>query len=151
MTSTYDEFLDQWTQRALDQGHTPVRFKGPDADYVKCQECGVGGQDLAERCAKAEDLSGEEVLDSLNEAERLGLVVGAAYGQALAERDEARAQAVDLGQRLEKAMTLLRYAVAEWPETTWASDSFRKDHLIQGTKALEDVDSEESPTTEEQT
>jgi len=45
----------------------------------------------------------QETLDGMNEAERLALIVGAAYGRALADRDEARA----LVQSLSASLTAL--------------------------------------------
>lgn len=70
-----------------------------------------------------------EPLD-LSQAEQLGILVGSAYGTALAERDKARAIAVALEQDLAQAERvlleaeeLLAAAVLRLDETTWAVDS----------------------------
>lgn len=83
-------------------------------------------------------------LAHLNEAERLGLVVGAAYGQALAERDQARNIAATLEQQLAKALETIRYALKNWPETTWATDSLVQENVKAWLEALE---SPETPET----
>lgn len=85
----------------------------------------------------------------LNEAERLGLVVGAAYGTALAERDQARALAVRLEQDLGYALEALEKAAAAWPETSWASDSQNKDRLVQAIQNLKALESPETPESSE--
>jgi hypothetical protein len=85
-------------------------------------------------------------LAHLSEAERLGLIVGAAYGKALAERDEARAQVVALGLRLDQAIHLLRQAEPRLEDSTWASDSSVAGSIQ---AFLVDVDSEQTPTQED--
>lgn len=86
-------------------------------------------------------------MEDLTEAERLGLVVGAAYGQALAERDQARAIAVHLEQENAHLRDLLAYAVQEWPDTTWAADSHAKDTLVQAIQNAGALESPETPET----
>lgn len=57
------------------------------------------------------------------EAERLGLLVGAAYGEALAERDDARALAETIGARYAEALTHLEAVLATSPAVaTFAGD-----------------------------
>lgn len=75
-------------------------------------------------------IDAQEVGD-LNEAERLALVVGAAYGNALADRDEAR-QTV---QSLSAALTALASAAEDvlalevLGSLTFAHDERTADHL----------------------
>lgn len=90
----------------------------------------------------------QEDVDGMNEAERLALIVGAAYGAALAERDDAQRQVAVLEDRLAEAKALLDYAVAHWPETTWATDTKAQDRLVQGIGTLWPVDSDQTPTQE---
>lgn len=87
-------------------------------------------------------------VDALTEPERLGLMVAAAYGTALAERDQAR----DL---LADALVLVDDLLAAWPESTWAADSFRKAsledrraNLVQAIEAAQAVDSDETPAAQ---
>lgn len=63
--------------------------------------------------------------DDLNPAEQLGVLVGAAYGTALAERDVARRIAVALEQDLAQAEAHLAQLVAIVVNagTTWAHDA----------------------------
>lgn len=88
----------------------------------------------------------QDDLEHLNEAERLGLIVGAAYGQALAERDVARAQAAHLGARLNDARDLLRKARPLLEDSTWATDSSVAGSIQ---AFLDRVDSELSPIQED--
>lgn len=85
--------------------------------------------------------------DDLGPAERLGLAVGAAYGAALADRDQARDMAVALEGQLAEAIRLLDLAVHHWPETTWAADSKALEDLVQGIENLKAVESPENPQT----
>lgn len=87
--------------------------------------------------------------EEFTEAEQLGLLVGAAYGAALHERDEARAEVVRLGQALERALDIMANAVKAWPETTWAQDSAALERLVQGIESLTPVDSPTTPTQQE--
>ena len=88
----------------------------------------------------------QEDLEHLGDAERLGLIVGAAYGRALAERDEARAQVAHLGARLNDARDLLRTARPLLEDSTWATDS----SVASSIQAfLDRVDSELAPTQED--
>lgn len=66
-----------------------------------------------------------EAVDDLTEAERLGLIVAAAYGTALAERDAARTIAVTLEQELAETRRHLSAVIAVlWTRgTTWAGDT----------------------------
>lgn len=88
----------------------------------------------------------QDDLDAMSEAERLALVVGAAYGKALAERDEARAQVAHLRARLDEARTHLENTLGPLQNSTWANDS----HLAGSIQAyLERVDSELTPAQED--
>lgn len=96
----------------------------------------------------------QEALDGLNEAERLGLIVGAAYGQALAERDEARAQASDLRRRLGVLLARCdRVLTLDVLDTlTWAGDErivTRLRECVQENLEFKPVDSEQTPTQED--
>ena len=86
-----------------------------------------------------------ETLEGLNEPERLGIVVAQAYGNALYERDQARAIAVALEQDLAKALRALRYAVEKWPETTWAQDTLVQENLKHVLDALESPETPDDP------
>jgi hypothetical protein len=86
-----------------------------------------------------------EDLEGLNEAERLALVVGAAYGKALADRDAARALAED-------AVGVLEALVAEFPDTSFAHANVAVDKaraFIQAYRTPEPVDSEQTPAQED--
>lgn len=81
-------------------------------------------------------------LEHLGEAERLGLIVGAAYGQALAERDLARAS-------LAKALDLMEALANAWPETSWAASNVAVENAREFIQATKAVDSEQTPTQED--
>lgn len=91
----------------------------------------------------------QDDVDNLNDAERMGLMVAAAYGTALAERDQAR----DL---LADALVLVDDLIREWPETTWAADNYRvetmkdrRKNLVQAIQDAQAVDSEATPAPQE--
>lgn len=82
-----------------------------------------------------------EDLEGMNEAERLALVVGAAYGRALSERDQARADLAD-------ALRHLRTLVDEFPATSWAHANVAVEEareFIQAIQAPAPVDSSQTP------
>lgn len=122
-----------------------------DRNQVTCPRC------LAQEVPTVKPETMAEALDTmaqvppgmedLTEAERLGLVVGAAYGNALAERDKARAIAVHLEQENAHLVALLEYAVREWPVTSWAGDSHAQDYLVQAIERVKAVGSPETPDT----
>jgi hypothetical protein len=87
----------------------------------------------------------QEDLNGLNEAERLALMVGAAYGRALADRDQAR-------DHLEKAVETLEALAEAFPETSWAHSNAALDtarEFIQAYRAAEPVDSGQTPAQED--
>ena len=93
-------------------------------------------------------------LDGMNEAERLALIVGSAYGAALADRDLARTEAADLRHRLgvllARADNVLALDVLK--DLTWAGDEravTRLRECVQENMALPAVDSDETPTQED--
>lgn len=108
----------------------------------------MNDETMAEVRASAPSLNQDD-LDHMNEAERLALVVGAAYGAALADRDMARTEVERLNERLVLAKGLLDMALDEWPVTTWGTDSLAKERLVQGINALWPVDSDPTPTQED--
>jgi hypothetical protein len=88
----------------------------------------------------------QEDLDGMNEAERLALVVGSAYGRALAERDEARDAVDRLSTALAGAVVLLGKVQPVLEDSSWATDSA----LAGSIQAfLEAVDSDQAPTQED--
>lgn len=93
-----------------------------------------------------------EDLAHLNEAERLGLIVGAAYGQALAERDLAQAQAAiqaktirDLVDAAEKVL-----ALDALDNLTWAHDEDAVTALRELVQGIGPVDSDQTQPQEDQ-
>lgn len=97
----------------------------------------------------------QEDWDALTEGERLGLLVGHAYGTALAERDEASAQAArwrDLHEAalddLVQARRLLEQAHKHLGDTSWAADEQLADS-IQAFLGGTPVDSDQTPTQED--
>lgn len=94
----------------------------------------------------------QEDLDALGEAERLALVVGAAYGRALHERDEARAMVERLGDAIVDldvaARDVLTLDALENP--TWAQDERLADNLRAALEAARRaVDSIQTNQTQE--
>lgn len=93
----------------------------------------------------------QEDLDDMTEAERLALVVGAAYGNALAERDQARAQV----ESLAFALTTLAHATSTvlgldfMGQVTFAHDALaveaQREALESAYQALESVQAPETP------
>lgn len=90
----------------------------------------------------------QEDLDGMGEAERLALVVGAAYGKALADRDEARNMTYRLSGNLGQATALLKKVVPILRDSTWATDSALADS-IQVFLDAQTVGSDETPTQED--
>lgn len=108
---------------SADTAHEFRQFRGLEGEYEKCLRCGT--RDPAEPCGV-----------ELTKAEELGVLVGAVYGQALAERD----QAIDH----------LRRVLAEAP-----AGSFAHANVVQGAAQtwLEEFDASQavgSPKTPEQ-
>lgn len=109
---------------------------------------------VAEVSATVDAGLAQEDLDGMTEAERLGLIVGAAYGKALAERDEARAQASDLRHRLGVLLArcdrVLSLDVLD--NLTWAGDEtivIRLRECVQENLEFRPVDSDLTPTQED--
>lgn len=93
---------------------------------------------LTEVSATVDTALTREDLEGLNEAERLALVVGAAYGKALADRDAARA--------------MLEAVVGEFPDTSFAHANVAVEkarEFIQAYRTPEPVDSEQTPAQED--
>lgn len=88
----------------------------------------------------------QEDLDGMNEAERLALVVGAAYGKALAERDQARDVGYRLAGNLGHAQGLLGKVVPILRDSSWATDSALADSIQ---AFLDGLDSEATPNQED--
>lgn len=87
----------------------------------------------------------QEVLDDLTEAERLGLIVGAAYGRALADRDMARAE-------LQEALDHLEAVIKAMPAGSFAHTNAARDaavEFIQRIKTPPPVDSQATPAQED--
>lgn len=110
------------------------------------QENEMDQQQITEVSATVDAGLSQDDLDGMSEAERLALVVGSAYGAALHERDEARAQVMTLGGLLDRAVSLLRQAKPRLEDSTWASDSSVAGSIQ---AFLEDVDSGQTPTQED--
>lgn len=96
----------------------------------------------------------QEDMDHLTEAERLALIVGAAYGNALAERDQARAQVEELHAELKSLAHATSEVLGHVPglgpgEQTWAQDAdlveALRERLEDAYKALESVQAPETP------
>lgn len=90
----------------------------------------------------------QEDLDGMGEAERLALVVGAAYGKALADRDQAQEQFQITLTDLVHARRLLEKVVPILRDSTWATDSALADS-IQVFLDGQTVGSDETPTQED--
>lgn len=134
-----------------------------DWEQVTCQEC-LGERTRLE--ALAAPVAATEVavtvptgltegdLEGMGDAERLGLIVGASYGAALADRDQARSQVAILGDALTTLDLAARAVLAldSVKSLTWAQDERTVDTLRQAVedagKALESV---QAPETEEGT
>lgn len=85
------------------------------------------------------------VLEDLTEAERLGLIVGAAYGRALADRDMARAE-------LQECLGHLEALVKAMPVGSFAHTNVARDaavEFIQRIKTPAPVDSQATPAQED--
>lgn len=74
--------------------------------------------------------------EGLNEAERLGLLVGATYGEALAERDQA--------------IQHLRTLVAAMPATSWAATNAAEEAARAWLSEYDDAKDVRSPETPNQ-
>lgn len=90
----------------------------------------------------------QEDLDGMGEAERLALVVGAAYGKALADRDLAQGFVDTLGAALAEATEFLWKVLPILRDSTWATDSALADS-IQVFLDGQAVGSDETPTQED--
>lgn len=115
---------------------------GTHATNAPIQENEMNAEQITEVSATVDAGLSQEDLDGMNEAERLALIVGSAYGAALADRDLARAA-------LASALEHLEALVETWPETSWAGSNVaveRAREFIQVTKV---VDSEQTPTQED--
>lgn len=83
-----------------------------------------------------------DMVANLSDAERLSIIVGAAYGHVMAERDEAR-------HDLEVAVDLLDDLVDLVSRNSWAGDNIVVDRAVQFVQAHRTVDSEQAPTQED--
>lgn len=117
-------------------------FYGTHATTPPIQENEMNEAQITEVSATVDAGLSQEDLDGMNEAERLALVVGSAYGQALAERDKARAA-------LAKAVTLLNETIPTLRATSWAQDEAVADSVQTFLDALGTVDSTQAPTQED--
>jgi hypothetical protein len=110
----------------------------------------MNAEQITEVSATVDACLNQEALDGLNEAERLGLIVGAAYGQALAERDEARAQvaiqAVTIRDLVDAARKVL--AIDSLEHLTWAHDEDAVTALREVVQGIGSLDSDQTPTQE---
>jgi hypothetical protein len=109
------------------------------------QENEMNPQQITEVSATVDTGLNQDDLDGMTEAERLALVVGAAYGKALADRDEARAMAAHAIARLAEARAFLGKVVPILRDSTWATDSSLGDSIQ---AFMDRVDSETTPTKE---
>lgn len=153
-------------------GHTFQEFRGIDpGPHAKCVHCGMTAEQFLDSqmtapCpppgsdgpALVEDEDGAPYpgalqdaaqslpdLEGLNEAERLGLIVGATLGNALYERDQARRIAVTLEQENAALRKVLDETLAAWPTTTWAQDAALKDRAVQAYQSIGALESPETP------
>lgn len=113
------------------------------------QENDMNAEQITEVSATVDAGLTQADLDGMNEAERLALVVGAAYGKALAERDEARDVAAYAIARLATARDLLNKVVPILDDSTWATDSALAGSIQAFLDTLQDVDSPQAPTQED--
>lgn len=127
--------------RALDQavlyGTQPV------------QENRMNTEQITEVSATVDTGLSQEDLDGMSEAERLALVVGAAYGKALSERDQARDLTYRLSGNLGQAQGLLEKVLPILEDSSWATDSALADSIQAFLDGLKDVDSDKTPTQED--
>lgn len=109
------------------------------------QENDMNADRITEVSATVDAGLSQEDLDGMNEAERLALIVGAAYGKALAERDEARAQVAALAQDLADLGSAAQAVLAldVLAQVTWAHDEQAVQTLRQA------VGSVQAPETQE--
>lgn len=132
--------LDARTAEALGEAldRTPL--------HLEPKEYPVNPRQIAEVSAAIDAGLTQDDLDDMTEAERLGLVVAAAYGNALAERDLAHQEVVRLRERLAEAERLLEQAAAPLDASTWATDG----QIASSIQAfLQAVDSTQAPTQED--
>ena len=111
-------------------------YAATDWDQVDCRRC------LANRPAPVLD---QATLDEMNEAEQMGLFVGAAFGRVLAERDLARAA-------LAEAVEVVEGLVEGYPVTSFAHSNAAVDRaleFIQRSRTPEAVDSTQTPDQED--
>jgi hypothetical protein len=129
-------------------------FQGEtNPELVTCETClnQMAGEALrAEVSASAYpegagELAPPDDLESLSLAEHLGILVASHVTMLEQQRDQARMWATTLEQHLAHSMDLLGAAVANWPDTSWASDSATRESLVQGIETLKDLGSPETP------
>lgn len=113
------------------------------------QENQMNPQQITEVSATVDTGLSQDDLDGMTEAERLALVVGAAYGKALADRDQARTQWAVLADRLTVAKDLLGKVVPILNDSTWASDSALASSIQAFLDQAGALDSETTPTQED--
>lgn len=131
LADRYADALGRTLDEAMFYGTTPP-----------IQENQMNADHITEVSATVDAGLDQETLDGMNEAERLALIVGAAYGRALADRDEARAQVT-------QALDHLEAVLAASPPTSFAHTNAAADQareFIQRIRTPEPVDSEATPT-----
>lgn len=105
----------------------------------------MNANQITEVSATVDSALTQDDLEGMNEAERLALVVGAAYGKALSERDEAQAQVAALEDRLNTLAHAARGVLAldVLAQVTWAHD----EATVNALRAA--VESVQAPETQE--
>lgn len=157
-TWTADDLHDADALPACPKADDLPRRPGEDAPHSRA--CGIVPHDHGPRChANCPTCHGREfpqpiqvgqpgdpLPPGLSEAERLGLIVGAAYGGALADRDKARDLCVRLEQEAAEAARHIR-ALCEVVRrsSTWAHDTAVADSAERFLNALESPETPETP------
>lgn len=139
-----DQVADHYAE-ALGRSLDEAVFYGTTRPIQENQMTETDAARLTEVSATVDAGLSQADLDGMNEAERLALVVGAAYGNALAERDQARAQVAE-------ALGHLEAVLAASPSTSFAHTNAAADaaqEFIQRIKTPEPVDSETTPSQED--
>lgn len=113
------------------------------------QENQMNDRQITEVSATVDAGLSQEDLDGMGEAERLALIVGSAYGQALAERDQARGQRDALVDDLVQARRLLEKVQPILEDSTWATDHALATSIQAFLDGSEPVDSDQTPTQED--